>query len=262
MPPASAAACRAFKPLPGRLDADEPGIGLADEAAQQADGVRAAADAGDGDVRQPALDRAHLLGRLVADDALQVADDGREGMRADGRAEDVVRAGDVGDPVAHRLVDGVLQRGRARRHLAHLGAERAHAQHVGGLAADVLGAHVDDALEAQQRAGRGRRHAVLAGAGLGDDARLAEPQRQQRLAERVVDLVRAGVVEVLALQVQAEVARLASGPPLQLGSQAVGAVDGGRPADVVDEELAELRPEGRLRADRRVARPRGRGARP
>jgi hypothetical protein len=41
---------------------------------------------------------------------------------------------------------------------------------------------------------------VLARAGLGDDALRAEPLREQRLAERVVDLVRAGVREVLALE--------------------------------------------------------------
>jgi hypothetical protein len=39
-----------------------------------------------------------------------------------------------------------------------------------------------------------------AGAGLGDDPRLAHALGQQRLADRVVDLVRAGVVEVLALE--------------------------------------------------------------
>ena len=63
-------------------------------------------------------------------------------------------------------------------------------------------AHVDDALEPEARADGGRRDAVLAGAGLGDDALLAEPPREHRLAERVVQLVRAGVEEVLALQVE------------------------------------------------------------
>ena len=106
---------------------------------------------------------------------------------------------------------GVLERGGPGRDLADLGAERAHPQHVRRLAADVLGAHVHDALEVEQRArGRGR-DAVLAGAGLGDDAVLAEPPGQQRLAERVVDLVRARVVEVLALEVEAQAARLAAG---------------------------------------------------
>jgi hypothetical protein len=41
---------------------------------------------------------------------------------------------------------------------------------------------------------------VLARTGLRDDARLAHPLGQQRLGDDVVDLVRAGVVEVLALE--------------------------------------------------------------
>ena len=68
------------------------------------------------------------------------------------------------------------------------------------LALHVLGAHVDVALEAEQRARRRRRDAVLPGAGLGDDAPLAHARGEQRLAERVVDLVRAGVRQVLALE--------------------------------------------------------------
>ncbi len=39
------------------------------------------------------------------------------------------------------------------------------------------------------------------GAGFGDDALLAHAPREQRLAERVVDLVRAGVEQVFALEV-------------------------------------------------------------
>ena len=111
---------------------------------------------------------------------------------------------DVGDPVAHRLVDRVLERRRAGGDAADLGAERAHAQDVGPLALDVLGAHVHDARQVEQGAGRRRRDAVLAGAGLGDDPGLAQPAGQERLAEGVVDLVGAGVGEVLALEVEAE----------------------------------------------------------
>ena len=72
----------------------------------------------------------------------------------------------------------------------------------GRLAADVLLAHVDDAREAEQGAGRGGGDAVLAGAGLGDDPGLAQAPGEQRLAEGVVDLVGAGVGEVLALEVE------------------------------------------------------------
>ena len=43
--------------------------------------------------------------------------------------------------------------------------------------------------------------AVLAGAGLGDDAGLAHAARKQHLAEAIVDLVGAGVIELVALEV-------------------------------------------------------------
>ena len=82
-----------------------------------------------------------------------------------------------------------------------------HPLDVRRLAADVLAAHVDDALEAEARAHRRGRDAVLAGAGLRDDPPLAEPLRDHRLAERVVQLVRAGVQQILALQVHALVGR-------------------------------------------------------
>ena len=86
---------------------------------------------------------------------------------------------------------------------AHLGAEQLHPPHVQRLALDVLGAHVHDAIEPEERAHGRCGDAVLAGAGLGDDAPLAHPPREQQLPDGVVDLVRAGVAQVLALQVDA-----------------------------------------------------------
>ena len=110
---------------------------------------------------------------------------------------------DVRDPVADRLARRLLQRPRAELDRPHLRAEQAHPLDVGALAPHVLGAHVDDALEPEARAHGGRRDAVLARAGLGDDPLLAEAPREHRLAERVVQLVRPGVEEILALEIQA-----------------------------------------------------------
>ncbi len=73
--------------------------------------------------------------------------------------------------------------------------------------------------------GRGGGHAVLAGARLGDHSLLAHPQREQRLADRVVDLVRAGVIEVLALEPDLRPAALLAEPP--------GVIQRRGPADVV-----------------------------
>jgi hypothetical protein len=95
---------------------------------------------------------------------------------------------------------------------AHLRAQQPHAQHVQLLAGHVHIAHVDHALQAEQRADGGRGHAVLARAGLGDDALFAHALGQQSLAERVVDLVRAGVQQVFALEVDFGAAQLLGQP--------------------------------------------------
>ena len=79
-------------------------------------------------------------------------------------------------------------------------AHELHASDVRRLALDVDLAHVDDAGQAEPGGSSGARDAVLTRAGLGDDALGAEPLGKQRLAHRVVDLVRAGVREVLALE--------------------------------------------------------------
>ena len=64
----------------------------------------------------------------------------------------------------------------------------------------ILRPHVHHALEIEAGAdGRGR-NPVLTGAGLGDDPALPHSAREQGLADRVVDLVGAGVVQVLPLE--------------------------------------------------------------
>ena len=189
------------------LAADQPHAGVGDERVEDADRVGAAADAGDHRVRQPAGQVEHLLAGLDADDPLEVADHHRERVRAADRADAVVRGLDGGHPVAERLVHGVLERPGAGGDRDDLGAEHAHPGHVQRLPPGVLLAHVDHAVQAEQRArGRGG-HAVLAGAGLGDHPGLAHPLGEQHLAEHVVDLVGAGVGEVLALEQHPRAAR-------------------------------------------------------
>ena len=59
---------------------------------------------------------------------------------------------------------------------------------------------------------RGRGDAVLARAGFGDDARLAHAAGQQDLAHGVVDFVRAGVEQILALEINFRAAQFARQP--------------------------------------------------
>ena len=202
---------------------------------EQADGVRASAHAGDQRIRQAARLIQHLLPRLPADHCLEVAHQRRIGMRPGHGADDVEGGIDVGHPVAHGLVERVLEGPGAGLHADHLGPEQAHAIDIDGLAANVLGPHVDDALHAQPRRHRGRGHAVLAGAGLADHARLAHVAGQQGLADGVVDLVRAGVVQILALEPDLRAAE----PP----APALGVIERRRTTHVVGQIAVQLGPE-------------------
>ena len=112
-----------------------------------------------------------LASGLVADDPLELADHVREGVGPHHRSQAVVRAVHRRHPVPQRLVDGVLEGAAARAHRSDLGAQQLHAEDVQLLARDVDLAHVDGALQAEQRGGGGGGHPVLAGPGLGDHPR-------------------------------------------------------------------------------------------
>jgi hypothetical protein len=88
----------------------------------------------------------------------------------------------------------------------------------------VLLPHVDHALQTEEGCGRGSGDAVLARARLRDDALLAHAHREQCLTQHVVDLVRTGVIEVLALEEDARAATvlLAEAHGLGEGAWATG----------------------------------------
>ena len=186
----------------------------------------AAADAGDEQVGQPAF--------LLEDLARAPRRRSRGGNRAPSSDTDASRARSRGCSACVRTF---VTQSRIASLIAsfsvawpavtatHFGAEETHAGDVQRLPLHVDRAHVDDAFQAEARADRRRGHAVLAGAGLGDDALFAHALREQDLAEGVVDLVRAGVEQVLALQVNLRAAEL-------LG-QALGEIERGRPPDIV-----------------------------
>ncbi len=97
---------------------------------------------------------------------------------------------------------------------------------------NVFISHEDLALHPHEGGDGGGGHPVLSGAGLGDDPFLPHPPRQQPLADGVVHLVRAGMVQVFPLQVNL-------GPP-QLAGELFGEVERIRPPHVLAEIVVEL----------------------
>jgi len=191
-----------------RLDADQLDIRIGNEGVEHARGVAAPAHTGHDNIGQPTGLLQALLARLLADDRLKITDDKWKGMRANNTADDVMRVLDRCHPVAQRLVDGVAQRAATTGDRSHVATQGAHLEHVEPLPADIFFSHVHLALEAEQRGSRRSGHAVLTCAGFSNQARLAHTPRQQCLADAIVDLVGAGVIQILALEKDARPAGL------------------------------------------------------
>jgi hypothetical protein len=156
-------------------------------------------------------------------------------VRTRDRADAVERVAHIRHPVAQRVVHRVLERAAARGDGDDLGPQQLHAEHVGCLPFDVRGAHVDDAFQPELGADGGRGHAVLARAGFRDDPGLAHAAGEDDLAQHVVDLVRAGVVQLVPLEVDLGTA--------QLFGQAFGEIERAGAADIIRPEIVHLVPE-------------------
>ena len=79
---------------------------------------------------------------------------------------------------------------------------------------------------------------MLARAGLGDDAGLAHAPGEQDLAQAIVDLVRAGVVEVFALQIDFRAT--------QMRGQPLGEIERAFAADIMGQQARQFGLEQRI----------------
>ena len=223
----------------GRLHPDQLGGGV-DEAREDADGVGPPAHAGGDHVGIAPVEQGRALGPgLDADDPVELAHHPRVRVRAHDRARGSSgwsprvatqsRMASLTASFSVRLPDMAGD---------HLGAQQAHAEHVEGLARRCRPRPCRPCTSMPSRAAAvARGHAVLAGTGLGHQAGLAHAPGQQGLAQHVVDLVRAGVVEVLALEQH---------PHAQLVGQPVALGQRRRPPGVVAQQVVQLGAEGRV----------------
>mmetsp|Transcript_98813 Transcript_98813/g.235543 ORF Transcript_98813/g.235543 Transcript_98813/m.235543 type:complete len:583 (-) Transcript_98813:72-1820(-) len=234
--------------LAAGLDAHDAHLLVLEEGAEDADGIGAAAHAGDhriwesagavgegGVTELPGGLVQHLRPGLVADHRLQVPNDVGEGMRANCAADDVVSAANVGHPVSQGLVHCILQGAAATLHGHHRGAQLAHSEAIQLLPLGVNLAHIDYTLQVQQRASRSGGYAMLPCTRLRNDPLLAQLNRQQRLTDGVVDLVGARVSQLFTLEPNL-------GSAAEVG-EALGVVNGRGAPDELFPQTRQLRLE-------------------
>ena len=140
---------------------------------EQPDGVGAAAHAGYGNVGLSPDGFLHLRLGFAPNHALEIAHHFGIGRGAGGGADNVKGVVHAGNPFAHGFVHCVFKRAAAAVHADDVGAQEFHAKYVGGLADDVVGAHVNMAFHAEAGGDGGAGNAVLSCSSLGDDALFA-----------------------------------------------------------------------------------------
>src|SRR5262249_11012354 len=142
------------------------------ERPEKPDRIASTADTRDEKIRQAFLTFEDLPACFVTDHSVEVPYHHRIGMRAESRAENVMGRADVGHPVTHCLIDGLLE-GRLACSTSHdLCPEEAHAGNIERLALHIDRSHVDHASESRPRAHCSCRYTVLACTGFCDDALL------------------------------------------------------------------------------------------
>ena len=102
--------------------------------------------------------------------------------------------GDPAGPFSHGLGNGVFEGSGTGGDSVDLGSEKAHPVNVQSLSPGVFLAHEDFTFHIHQGCRCGGGYAVLACAGLSDDAGFAHFLGEKDLAQYVVDLVSSGVV--------------------------------------------------------------------
>ena len=183
------------------FDTDQLDGVIADERVKDAHRIGPASYTCDYCCRQLLLRFQNLLSRLGADDRLEIAHHARVRVWPDYGTDDVVRISHARDPIAHRLVGRILEGAASRSDLSHLSTEQIHPIHIQRLSARILFAHVNDAFKAKKGANSCGRDTVLSCACFGDDTALAHAQGEQYLTERVIDLVRTCVIQILSLEI-------------------------------------------------------------
>src|SRR5205085_11852142 len=100
------------------------------ERMKRAERVASATDAGDEQVRQAFFAFEDLPARFDSDNTLKIAHQHGIGMGAENRSQYIMSSSNIGDPVAHRLVDGLFERRLPRGDRDYFGSQEFHAGNV------------------------------------------------------------------------------------------------------------------------------------
>ncbi|KAI6756470.1 hypothetical protein HG530_012206 [Fusarium avenaceum] len=174
----SSAMSRGINTIATGLNTQKLNTGVILERVEHANGVAATTYTSNDGIWELSSLLEHLLLGLGTDDGLECSDDGGEGVRSDSRTDDVVGSVKVNDPGTKGFVDSISESLATSLDSNNLGTQQAHTENVEGLSSDT----------------------VLSSTSFSNNTLLSESSSEEKLAQCVVDLVAAGMVQVLTLE--------------------------------------------------------------
>ena len=115
-------------------------------------------------------------------------------MRAGNGADYIICVINIGGPVAQGFVHSIFQGPRTRLYRNNVRTQQLHAIDIRRLPDNVFSTHVNMTFQAQFSCNSGTGHAVLPCSCLRNDSRLAHVLSKECLANRIINLMRAGVI--------------------------------------------------------------------
>jgi hypothetical protein len=120
------------------FDTEELDGGVFGEGVKHSDCVTPTSDTSYDSIWEFATLLEHLGTSLITDDGLEGPDNGGEGMRTDGRADDVVGCVELDDPGAHGFVDSITEGTGSGFDGDDLGTKEFDAEDVEGLSSYIF----------------------------------------------------------------------------------------------------------------------------
>ena len=140
--------------------------------------------------------------QLLTDYALHLSHNIRIRMRSHRRTYDIECILRMTAPVADSLRACITQSHIARTDRIHLGTQHLHTLHIGMLALHIGSTHKDFTLHIHQGTDGGSCNTMLTSTGFCDDTGFTHLLCHQDLTDGIVNLVRTGMIQILALQIE------------------------------------------------------------
>mmetsp|Transcript_1741 Transcript_1741/g.2656 ORF Transcript_1741/g.2656 Transcript_1741/m.2656 type:complete len:288 (-) Transcript_1741:979-1842(-) len=142
----------------------------------------------------------HLSTHFNTHNTLEITHNLREGMRPNGRSNQVMSVTNVGDPISHCLVNSIFQGTLSILNWNYLCSKCVHTENIQLLTLAIHSSHVNCTVHTQLCTNGCSSYTVLSSSSFSNDTGFSNTLCKKTLSNSIVNLVCSGMSQVLALE--------------------------------------------------------------